>query len=156
MASDYTKKQIHRDFHVSEVFNRKGDILLNRLVGGGSGIGLMATQALAVNGAKVYITGRTKEKLDMVTNTYNRGVAGQIISIASDITDKKDIVALYDEIANKEEHLDILINNAGISTETFETFETEANSAEAMKKQMFDDEKATFKDWDDLYRTNVS
>lgn len=92
----------------------------------------------------------------MVTNTYNRGVAGQIISIASDITDKKDIVALYDEIANKEEHLDILINNAGISTETFETFETEANSAEAMKKQMFDDEKATFKDWDDLYRTNVS
>ncbi|KAE9994347.1 hypothetical protein EG327_011449 [Venturia inaequalis] len=135
MASDYTKKQIHR---------------------GGSGIGLMATQALAVNGAKVYITGRTKEKLDMVTNTYNRGVAGQIISIASDITDKKDIVALYDEIANKEEHLDILINNAGISTETFETFETEANSAEAMKKQMFDDEKATFKDWDDLYRSNVS
>lgn len=36
------------------------------ITGGGSGIGLMATQALAVNGAKVYITGRTSEKLDRV------------------------------------------------------------------------------------------
>jgi NAD(P)-dependent dehydrogenase (short-subunit alcohol dehydrogenase family) len=25
-----------------------------------------------------------------------------------------------------------------------------------MKKNLFDDEKATFEDWDDVYRTNVS
>ncbi|QDS69211.1 hypothetical protein FKW77_000669 [Venturia effusa] len=151
MASDDSNEQNNADFRLAEVFNVKDKVVL--ITGGGSGIGLMATQALAVNGAKVYITGRTKEKLDTVTKTYGQRIAGQIIPITSDITDKKDIVALYDEIFDKEQHLDILINNAGISTETFET---EANTAEAMKKQMFDDEKATFKDWDDVYRTNVS
>jgi NAD(P)-dependent dehydrogenase (short-subunit alcohol dehydrogenase family) len=113
----------------------------------------MATQALAVNGAKVYITGRTSEKLETVVKTYSQGIAGQIIPITADITDKKDIVALYDHVSQKEKHLDILINNAGISTETFNT---EAKTAEEMKKNMFEPENATFKDWDEVYRTNVS
>jgi len=102
---------------------------------------------------QVYITGRTKEKLDTVTKTYGQNISGQIIPITADITDKKDIITLYDEISSKEKHLDILINNAGISTATFNT---EASSAEEMKKNMFEQEDATFKDWDDVYRTNVS
>ena len=42
--------------------------------GGGSGIGLMATQALVANGAKVYITGRTGEKLDKVGDIFEKKV----------------------------------------------------------------------------------
>jgi NAD(P)-dependent dehydrogenase (short-subunit alcohol dehydrogenase family) len=102
---------------------------------------------------QVYITGRTEEKLETVTKTYSQGISGQIIPISADITDKKDIASLYDQISKEEKHLDILINNAGISTSTFNT---EASSAEEMKKNMFDNEEATFKDWDDVYRTNVS
>jgi short-subunit dehydrogenase involved in D-alanine esterification of teichoic acids len=45
-------------------------ILVSSEMGDLSGIGLMAAQALAVNGAKVYITGRTGQKLDRVVNLF--------------------------------------------------------------------------------------
>lgn len=112
----------------------------------------MATQALAVNGAKVYIVGRTQDKLDTVVKTYSSGIEGQIIPLVADISSKDDIAKLYDQIAEKEDHLDILINNAGISTATFKT---EASSAEEMKKNLFDNSEATFEDWETVYRTNV-
>ncbi|KAK3709267.1 hypothetical protein LTR37_011005 [Vermiconidia calcicola] len=113
----------------------------------------MATQALAANGAKVYICGRTQEKLETVAQTFSKDIPGQIIPITCDITNKKEIAQLYDQMASKEKHLDILINNAGISSKTFQT---EASTADEMKKNLFDNEDATFEDWDDVYRTNVS
>lgn len=48
------------------------------VTGGGSGIGLMITQALITNGAKVYITGRREEALQTVVDKYNTG-PGHII-----------------------------------------------------------------------------
>ena len=125
----------------------------NSILGGGSGIGLMTVQALAVNGAKVYICGRTEEKLETVAQTYSQGISGQIIPITCDISKKDQIASLYDQISSKEKHLDILINNAGISTKTFQW---EAKTAEEMKKNLFEPDDATFEDWDDVYRTNVS
>ena len=111
----------------------------------------MATQALVANGAKVYITGRTKEKLDTVAEKYSEG-SGSIIPIQCDVSDKAQIASLVKEISSKEECLCILINNAGISGNTFQT---EAESATEMKANLFDDSKATFEDWTDVYRTNV-
>lgn len=113
----------------------------------------MATQALAVNGAKVYICGRTEEKLDSVANTYNQGISGKIIPITCDVSKKDQIASLYDQISSKEKYLDILINNAGIDTHSFQT---EASSAEEMKRNLFDHKDATFEDWGDVYRTNVT
>ncbi|KAL2061045.1 hypothetical protein VTL71DRAFT_9097 [Oculimacula yallundae] len=138
------------NFHLSSVFNVKGKVAL--ITGGGSGIGLMATQALAVNGAKVYIIGRTKEKLETVVKTHGQGIEGEIIPIVADITSKDEIAKLFKEISSKEKHLDILINNAGIAGNTQQT---EAKTAEEMKKNLFDDESSTFDDWVNTYRTNV-
>merc|ERR1739848_714500 len=92
-------------FTRDNLFNLHGKVAL--VTGGGSGIGLMATQALAGNGAKVYITGRTQEKL----------------------------------------------NNAGISSASFQT---EAKDATEMRKNLFDQESATFDDWNTTYNTNVT
>ncbi|SMQ50296.1 unnamed protein product [Zymoseptoria tritici ST99CH_3D1] len=151
MASTNSSENNNDSFKLSTVFNVEKKVAL--VTGGGSGIGLMVTQALAVNGAKVYIVGRTKEKLDTVVKTYSQGISGQIIPIVADVSKKDDIAKLYQEISSKEDHLDILCNNAGISTKTFKH---EASTAEEMKKNLFDNEDATFEDWNDVYRTNVS
>ncbi|KAK0129170.1 hypothetical protein ONS95_001106 [Cadophora gregata] len=142
--------QSNRAFHLSSVFNVKGRVALT--TGGGSGIGLMATQALAVNGAKVYIVGRTEEKLENVVKSHGQGIEGEIIPITADVTSKPEIAKLVKEIQSREEHLDILINNAGIAGNTQQT---EAKTAEEMKKNLFDDESSTFEDWVNTYRTNV-
>lgn len=112
----------------------------------------MATQALAVNGAKVYIVGRTQEKLDNVVKTHGQNIAGEIIPLVADITQKSEIARLVKEIESREQKLCILINNAGIAGNTQAT---EAKTAEEMKKNLFDDGGSTFEDWTNTYQTNV-
>lgn len=70
----------------------------------------MATQAFAVNGAKVYIIGRTKEKLDKVAEIYGKDILGQIIPIQGDISKKESIAAMVKEIESKEKCVCILVN----------------------------------------------
>ena len=111
----------------------------------------MATQALVANGAKVYITGRTKEKLDAVARKYSEG-NDSIIPIQGDVADKAQIESLVKDISSREECLCILINNAGISGSTFQT---EAESSTEMKENLFDNTKSTFEDWTNVYRVNV-
>ena len=108
---------------------------------------------LAVNGAKVYITGRTAEKLDNVVKTYGQDIDGEIIPITADVTSKESIAKLVKEIESREKCLCVLINNAGISSASLTT---ESDSATEMKQNLFDTDKATFDDWVDPYRTNVA
>lgn len=51
----------------------------------------MAAQALAVNGAKVYLVGRTEMKLKTVLNFHGRNIAGQMVALPGDVSDKDDI-----------------------------------------------------------------
>jgi NAD(P)-dependent dehydrogenase (short-subunit alcohol dehydrogenase family) len=138
------------EFQLANLFDVKGKVAL--ITGGGSGIGLMATQALAVNGAKVYIVGRTEEKLETVAKTYGKDIPGEIIPITADISQKEEIKKLVSEVSSREKSLSILINNAGIS---LNTHQTEAETAEEMSKNLFDNENETFEMWTDTYRTNV-
>lgn len=138
-------------FTLENLFSVKGKVAL--VTGGGSGIGLMATQALAVNGAKVYIVGRTGEKLDNVVQSHGQNISGQIIPLQGDVSSKESIKKLFQEVSSKESHLDVLINNAGIS---MNTQQTEASSADEMSNNLFNDENETFEMWTDTYRTNVA
>lgn len=79
----------NQDLKMDQVFNVKDKVAL--VTGGGSGIGLMITQTLAVNGAKVYIVGRTEEKLDKVVEVHGEDIAGQIIPIVGDVSTKAGV-----------------------------------------------------------------
>ncbi|OJJ45831.1 hypothetical protein ASPZODRAFT_133694 [Penicilliopsis zonata CBS 506.65] len=144
-------------FKLQNIFNVHGRVAL--VTGGGSGIGLMATQALAVNGAKVYITGRSEEKLARVVERYkqdddhNNPIPGEIIATPADITSKQSISKLVEEISRREEKLDILINNAGVSSTHHATAELE--DPEALRQELFHGEASGFENWESAYRTNV-
>jgi NAD(P)-dependent dehydrogenase (short-subunit alcohol dehydrogenase family) len=113
----------------------------------------MATQALAVNGAKVYIVGRTEEKLERVAELYGKNAQGQIIPISTDVSKKGAIAELVKDISSREKHLQILINCAGISSTSKQ--DTEREDPHKLKETFFDDQSATEEDWETVYRTNV-
>lgn len=143
-------QESNQSFKLENLFNLKDRVAL--VTGGGSGIGLMATQALAVNGAKVYITGRTKEKLDRVAELYSKDIPGQIIPIAADVTSKQSIQKLVDEISAKESKLHILINNAGISSPTQNT---DPADPKKLQEELFNNQSTT-QEWEECMRTNVT
>lgn len=113
----------------------------------------MVTQALAANGAKVYIVGRTAEKLDTVVRTYNKDIEGEIIALTADVTSKGDVARLVKEVEAREKCLCILVNNAGVSSATVQP---ESGSAAEMRQNLFDTDKVTESDWTDTYKTNVA
>jgi NAD(P)-dependent dehydrogenase (short-subunit alcohol dehydrogenase family) len=133
------------------LFDFKGKVAL--VTGAGTGIGLIATQVLAINGARVYIVGRTDEKLQRVADLYGTDIEGEIIPLSADVTKKDEITKLYKEYSSREKCLCVLVNNAGIDGPTFET---QAKTADEFKMNLFDHEDATFEDWESTYRTNVA
>lgn len=112
----------------------------------------MATQALAVNGAHVYITGRTSEKLDQVAQLYSKDIPGKITPLSGDITSKDSIQKLVQEVSSREKALHILINNAGVATSTQNT---EIQETENLSRELFNPQSGSFEDWESTYRTNV-
>ncbi|KAI0650380.1 NAD(P)-binding protein [Trametes meyenii] len=139
-------------FASTRLFNVEGWVAV--VTGGGTGIGLMIAQAFANNGARVYICGRRPEALQQVAQTWGKSFInprGQIIPVAADVTDKASIEHLFGEVSKNEKHIDVLVNNAGVSLGT-STVEKGDDSAHALKDQLW---KEDLSDWETVYRTNV-
>jgi len=94
-----TSAASNEDLKISKLFDVSHVTAV--VTGGGTGIGLMITQALASNGAKVYITGRREEALESVVRQYSKG-PGKINALPGDIIQKDDLKRLADEVASKE------------------------------------------------------
>ena len=94
----------------ANLFNVKG--LVAVITGGGSGIGLMMTKALALNGAhKVYIVGRRKEVLEAAAKESPHG---NIIPIVGDVTSKDTLQSIASRIEKEVGYINVLIANSGI------------------------------------------
>ncbi|KAF1849690.1 NAD(P)-binding protein [Cucurbitaria berberidis CBS 394.84] len=138
------------ELRAEKLFSVKGYVCV--ITGGGSGIGLMAAQALAANGAKVYITGRRKEVLENAAKTHSPSGGGQIIPLGPyDVTKKDDLEGMYQELSSKEKYINLLVAAAGISGEKVEP---DAENATDMKKKLWENE--TFEGWADTYNTDVT
>jgi NAD(P)-dependent dehydrogenase (short-subunit alcohol dehydrogenase family) len=93
------------------------------VTGGATGIGLMITQALVANGAKVYITGRRQEKLDQTVSLYGEGAKGQLKALQGDVSTKEGCIKIAEEIGKLEpEGIQLLVNNAGIARDDATSF----------------------------------
>lgn len=137
-----------KNLKASSLFSVDG--LIAVVTGGGTGIGLMAAKALAVNGAKVYIVGRREETLKKTAEEHG---GGRLIPLAGDVTSKDSIQQLVAKIKEKEGCLDLLVNNAGISGPKHEIHEDKSN-AEHVSQCLWEGQK--FEEWGELYATNVS
>lgn len=69
----------------------------------------MAAQALAGNGAKVYIASRRKDLLEKTANIHGANLpsGGQIIPIELDVTSKESITGAVEEIKKRENYLNV-------------------------------------------------
>ena len=99
--------------HYDSIF--KNDLFAGRTVwvtGGGSGIGRCVAHELAALGARVVISGRTAEKLNLVAQEI-RDDGGQCVTIAFDIRDEDAVKASVAEVVARVGRIDGLVNNAG-------------------------------------------
>ena len=138
------------DLRVENLFSVKDYVCV--ITGGGSGIGLMAAQALAANGAKVYITGRRVEALEKAAKSHNPSGGGQIIpSGPCDVTSKESLQGLVDEISKKEKYINLLIAGAGIAGPKAEP---DREEAESLKAKLWDNE--SFEEWNETMNTDIT
>lgn len=138
-------------FDAASLFGMKDFVAV--ITGGGTGIGLMASQALAANGAKVYITGRRMEALENAAKTHDpKSSSGQIIPIGPcDVTKKEDLEKLVTNLGKKEKFINLLMCNAGVSGPKAEP---EHEEADDLKAKLWDNESV--EEWSDTYRTDVT
>jgi len=133
-----------------KLFSVKGYVCV--ITGGGTGIGLMAAQALAANGAKVYITGRRAEALENAAQSHDPDGGGQIIPIPNvDVTSKEDLERCYQEIKKREKYINLLMCNAGIPGPKAPPEQTDAQE---LKDQLWNNESV--EDWQDTMKTDVT
>lgn len=115
------------------------------ITGGGSGIGLMMTKALALNGArKVYIIGRRKEVL---VDAAKESPHGNIVPLVGDVTSKDALQSMVSEIEKEVGYINVLIANSGIGgpQATSITPETSLEDYQsALWNQSFDEYTKTF------------
>src|SRR5438477_5483144 len=77
------------------------------------GIGLAIAQALAAEGASVFIAGRSKERLKAAAEAINASGRGAAHAIAADLSKTDDVDALIADVEASAGGLDILVNNTG-------------------------------------------
>ncbi|KAI9749109.1 MAG: hypothetical protein M4579_006999 [Chaenotheca gracillima] len=93
----------------ANLFSVKGMVAV--ITGGGTGIGLMMTKALAINGAsKVYIIGRRMDKLEAAAKEHP-----SIVPIQGDVLSKDSLTAIEQRITSEVGYVNVVIANSGVT-----------------------------------------
>ncbi|MET0808940.1 MAG: SDR family NAD(P)-dependent oxidoreductase, partial [Pseudoxanthomonas sp.] len=94
------------------IFDLTGKTAL--VTGGSRGLGLQMAEALGSQGARIVLSARKADELEMA-QAHLRKLGVDADWVAADGSKDADIVALADAALEKLGHVDILINNAGAS-----------------------------------------
>ena len=85
------------------------------ITGSTDGIGLETAKLLAAEGHVVLLHGRNTTKLEAAVrdvSVFAKG--GRVESYVADLSEFADVAALADQIKERHDHLDVMINNAGV------------------------------------------
>ena len=89
------------------------------ITGATDGIGLETSKKLVDLGHRVLLHGRNPEKMEKVASSLSSATGG-VESYVADLSIKEEVERLANDVSEKHETLDVLINNAGV----FKTSET--------------------------------
>ncbi len=92
-----------------ELFDLSGKTAV--VTGGTRGIGLMIARGLLVAGARVYVSSRKAEACAAAEQELSQ--YGAIKAIPADLSTEPECLRLAQEIGNREQALNVLVNNAG-------------------------------------------
>lgn len=92
-----------------QLFDLTGKTAL--VTGGTRGVGLMIARGLLDAGAAVYISSRKAEAGDAAVAELTPH--GRVVSLPADLSGEQDCLRLAAEVADREQRLHILVNNAG-------------------------------------------
>jgi 2-deoxy-D-gluconate 3-dehydrogenase len=98
---------------IDDLFSVAGKTVL--VTGGSRGLGEMIAAGFLANGAKVYISSRKATVCDATAARLSEDSGGTCVSIPADLTTVEGAAALAGAIADREDRLDVLVNNAGAS-----------------------------------------
>ena len=85
------------------------------ITGGGSGIGRATAHALLAAGWNVVLAGRRRDMLEETAALANAPPPRTLV-VPTDLRDPAQIAALFDAVKASYSRIDLLLNNAGIST----------------------------------------
>lgn len=94
---------------MTSLFSVSGKTAL--VTGGSRGIGLMIARGLVGAGAKVYVSSRNAAACEEAVRELS--ALGEAIALPADLSQAEECHRLAAEIAEREERLHILVNNAG-------------------------------------------
>jgi NADP-dependent 3-hydroxy acid dehydrogenase YdfG len=84
------------------------------VTGASSGIGRAIAERLGSEGAHVFLAGRTKEAMD-ASKAKIEAAGGKATPVVANLRDVAQVQALVQRAADETGHLDIMVNNAGVS-----------------------------------------
>lgn len=87
------------------------------VTGASGGIGRGVAVRLSARGARLFVVGRDRDRLDSTVNAVRRSSAGRdvtVVSMVADLTDPGRVQELADEVDRRLGALDILVHAAGI------------------------------------------
>ena len=85
------------------------------ITGAGSGIGRATALALFADGFSVVLAGRRRDMLE-ATAALIPATSPRTLVVPTDVTDPASVAALFDTVRTTYGRIDLLFNNAGIST----------------------------------------
>ena len=97
------------------LFSMSGKVCV--VTGGSSGLGSYMAQGFLEAGAeRVYITARSAGKLQAKAQELSALAAGECVALVGDLATMPGVEALASQLAEREQHIDVLVNNAGLGT----------------------------------------